>query len=118
MEFGVKESSKNKLVRSRLTIVVHMERMKRKNWLREQVHRKTEIATGACIKGDLERMREEWRERTTYRMDGRLPMENAVRRRKNMETEIMVNSTLTTVMARKEQIMQIDISLVTGQLLF
>ena len=64
---------------------------------------------GVCIRSDLERMGEEWRKRTTGRWK---ELETADKERserkmrgkkKTMETEIMVNSPLTTGMPRKEK---------------
>ena len=53
---------------------------------------------------DLERMGEELGKRANDRRNVRLLIQNVVRgRKKAMDTEIMINSPLTTVMPRKEQ---------------
>ena len=93
-----------------------------KNWQRKEMPkeaRKTEIAMGDCIKWSRKCvMGEEWGKRATDRRNWRLLTENAVRgRSKTMETEIMINSPLTTVMPRKEE-QQNDLSLVTELVLF
>ena len=58
---------------------------------------------GDSITRDLEKVGEEWRKRATYGRNWRLT-KNVVRgRKKTMETEIIVNSLVTTGVPRKEQ---------------
>ena len=70
--------------------------------------RKIKNAMGDCIKTDIERMGEEWRKEHQIERIGdiceRGHSERKVRERKEtMETEIIVNSLLTTGMPRKEE---------------
>ena len=63
--------------------------------------RKTEITMGDCVKSDIERVGEEWKnihKRTAVRDRSKRKVRG---RKKIMEKETMVNSPLTTVMPRK-----------------
>ena len=64
-EVGVKKSAMKKVVRIRLTWGVHM-----KNWQRDQMSRKWRgkgWRENDSIKGDIDRMGEEWRNRAIDR---------------------------------------------------